>query len=122
MKWQGKDGNIPSSPILLTVPKSLELQFTNELRRYLRPKTFDILPYTGTWEKRQDWWSQVWSSSKHDPSRRIVLAATTVSNLTLLIAIQTHHFYSHHRLLKATDLDHGPIVQMTLANPCLLPG
>jgi hypothetical protein len=79
MKWQGKDGNIPSNPILLTIPKSLELQFTNELRRYLRPKSFDILPYTGTWEKRENWWTQVWSSSKHDPSRRIIVAATTVS-------------------------------------------
>jgi hypothetical protein len=78
LKWQGKEGNIPSQPILLTVPKSLELQFTNELRRYLRPKSFDILPYTGTWEKRQSWWTGVWSASKHDLSRRIVVAATTV--------------------------------------------
>lgn len=78
MKWQGVDGNIPDQPILLAVPKSLEHQFTNELRRYLRPKSFDILPYTGTWEKRKEWWSQIWPTSKHDLSRKIVVAATTV--------------------------------------------
>lgn len=107
MKWQGMDGNLPDRPILLTVPKSLELQFTNELRRYLRPKSYDILPYTGTWEKRKEWWTQVWSTSKHDESRRIVVAATTVRiEFRVLFIWLTDP--PPHRPLKATVLGHGP--------------
>jgi hypothetical protein len=98
MRWQEKDGNIPVQPILLTVPKSLELQFTNELRRYLRPKSFDILPYTGTWEKRKDWWTRIWSTSKHESSRRIVVAATTVR---IFFQLGVHRADSHQQAIES---------------------
>ncbi|KZP14431.1 hypothetical protein FIBSPDRAFT_686255, partial [Athelia psychrophila] len=46
-KWHGVDGNIPDLASIIVVPKSLHPQFTRELRRYLAPQSFDILPYLG---------------------------------------------------------------------------
>ncbi|KZP14423.1 hypothetical protein FIBSPDRAFT_751821, partial [Athelia psychrophila] len=46
-QWHNKPGNIPDLPSMIVVPKSLHPQFTRELRRYLLPHSFDILPYLG---------------------------------------------------------------------------
>jgi hypothetical protein len=73
------DPNIPDQPILLIVPPSLEQQFVNELRRYLRPKSFDILLYTSTWTSCSTWWEDVYEKSNHRPGQRIVVARTTLS-------------------------------------------
>lgn len=72
-------GNIPDLASIIVVPKSLHPQFTRELRRYLAPKSFDILPYTGRQESRSDFWTGVWNKSAHSPGRRILIATTGVS-------------------------------------------
>lgn len=78
-QWHNKPGNIPDLPSIIVVPKSLHPQFTRELRRYLLPHSFDILPYLGRVETRKDFWSTIWTKSKHALSRRILLATTGVS-------------------------------------------
>ena len=81
MKWRGKEGNIPDMPVVIVTPVNLHLQMDLELQRYLVPNFFDILPYTGTYTSRPNYWQSVWAKSKQKAGNRILLATTNVSNL-----------------------------------------
>ncbi|KAI6097725.1 P-loop containing nucleoside triphosphate hydrolase protein [Pisolithus croceorrhizus] len=70
-------GNIPDRPILLGCPANLHGQLSQELERYLKWRSFDVIPYVGKVEKRMDFWTTHFKASKHVPGRKIVLAAHT---------------------------------------------
>ena len=72
-------GLIPNDPVAIVVPKSLIGQYITELRRFLEPNTFDILPYIGQISTRETWWSRVWTQSNLPSGRCILLAAAKVS-------------------------------------------
>ncbi|KAF7964787.1 hypothetical protein HWV62_2906 [Athelia sp. TMB] len=78
-KFQGREGNIPDLSSIIAVPKSIHAQFSRELRRYLIPAAFDVIPYIGKHEKRLNYWTHVWTRSKQTPGHKILLA--TVSAL-----------------------------------------
>lgn len=99
---------------MIVVPKSLHPQFTRELRRYLLPHSFDILPYLGRVETRPDFWSAVWTQSKHTLGRRILLATTGVSVCIrrCVSAIETDVF-----VCKAFEDDGSRAVSMDKTRP-----
>lgn len=72
-------GNIPDRPVLLGCPANLHGQLSQELERYLKWRSFDVIPYVGKVEKRMDFWTTHFKASKHVPGRKIVLAAHTVT-------------------------------------------
>lgn len=78
-KWQGKDGNIPSQPFIISCPVNLHSQWTRELERFLKRHSFDILPYIGKLATRGDWWDKILTQSLHQPHHRIILATESVS-------------------------------------------
>lgn len=70
---------IEDLPLLLVVPPNLADQVLFELHKYLKYGTFDVLPYIGNWEKRQNWWASSWSQCNNAEGRRIIVATYTVS-------------------------------------------
>lgn len=83
--FQGKSGNIPALPIIITVPKTLLPQVSNEIRRYLMPGSFDVIPYTGRLETRTGFWESAWKSSRLPEQRKILIATTGVRVSAILI-------------------------------------
>ncbi|KAH9949213.1 P-loop containing nucleoside triphosphate hydrolase protein, partial [Amylocystis lapponica] len=77
VKYNSADGNLEDEPVIIVCPVNLEAQFTDEIHRYLRRGTFDLLPYTGKHASRPVWWSEIMTQSKQPPARRIVLALVT---------------------------------------------
>ncbi|KAH9828580.1 uncharacterized protein C8Q71DRAFT_719210 [Rhodofomes roseus] len=80
VKYHDK-GNTPDEGNLLVVPVSLEMQVLREIRRYLRPKTFDVISYTSTVRapgKSKAFWAAV-NNFQQPRWRQIMLATTTVS-------------------------------------------
>lgn len=74
-----EDGNIPDIPHIIVTPVNLRAQWEREIKRFLSPASFDILPYIGRVDNRKDWWQAVYGKSLHNECHRIILAATTMS-------------------------------------------
>ncbi|KAH7905302.1 P-loop containing nucleoside triphosphate hydrolase protein [Hygrophoropsis aurantiaca] len=68
-----KDGKIPNDPHLIVCPVNLKDQWQAEMERFLTPWSFDILPYTGKYDSRSEWWTQLYDQSKQPVTRRIIL-------------------------------------------------
>ncbi|KAG2108131.1 hypothetical protein BD769DRAFT_1366000 [Suillus cothurnatus] len=71
-------GNLPDLPTVIVCPPNLQHQWTNEIERYLRRGTFDVLPYFGKYDKRKDWWNKACDKCQQPLRRRVVLATTLV--------------------------------------------
>ncbi|EGO04149.1 hypothetical protein SERLA73DRAFT_148782 [Serpula lacrymans var. lacrymans S7.3] len=69
--------NLPDLPTILVCPTNLHAQLTSEIEHYLRRGTFDLLPYTGKLQQREQWWETIWTQSKMSPGRCIVLVPQT---------------------------------------------
>jgi hypothetical protein len=78
--WHGKEGNIPASPNAFVVPVNLVNQVQAEIHKYLQKGTFDVFPYLGKHATRLAWWEDIWTRSKHDDSRKILLSTPNVSH------------------------------------------
>src|ERR1700685_1206575 len=102
-KFPSEDGNIPRTPSVLVVPVNLVHQMTSELHRYLRHGEFDVLPYLGTHKTRPTWWTDVWTLSKHEEHRRIVITTPNVSIVHLSIS----WMYGTDAAMKALASDYG---------------
>lgn len=111
--FQGTTGNIPDLPSIIVVPKPLHPQFTRELRRYLVPQSFDILPYTGRVTSRADFWTSVWMKSVHQEGRKILIATVGVS----LTAYHSMVLHSLNNLCQAIEDDAGHAVQIDKSRP-----
>ncbi|KAG2150754.1 uncharacterized protein EDB93DRAFT_1103448 [Suillus bovinus] len=48
----------------------------SEIQRYLRRAMFDVLPYTGKYTARSQWWTMAWSKCQQPPIRHIILVTT----------------------------------------------
>ncbi|KAG1841574.1 P-loop containing nucleoside triphosphate hydrolase protein [Suillus subluteus] len=77
---QSTGGNIPDLPTVIMSPPNLQYQWMSEIQRYLRRATFDVLPYTGKYTARSQWWTMAWSQCQQPPIRRIVLATTNAAH------------------------------------------
>ncbi|KAG1863891.1 P-loop containing nucleoside triphosphate hydrolase protein [Suillus subluteus] len=72
-------GNIPDLPTVITSPPNLHHQWMSEIQRYLRRATFDVLPYTGKYTARSQWWTMAWTKCQQPSIRRIILATTNAA-------------------------------------------
>lgn len=77
---QGTGGNIPDLPTVIMSPPNLQYQWMSEIQRYLRRATFDVLPYTGKYTARSQWWTMAWSKCQQPPIRRIILVTTNAAH------------------------------------------
>ncbi|KAG1785036.1 P-loop containing nucleoside triphosphate hydrolase protein [Suillus plorans] len=77
---QGTGGNIPDLPTVIMSPPNLQHQWMSEIQRYLRRATFDVLPYTGKYTARSQWWTMAWSKCQQPPIRRIILVTTNAAH------------------------------------------
>ncbi|KAJ7914639.1 P-loop containing nucleoside triphosphate hydrolase protein [Mycena leptocephala] len=75
--WQGKNGNIPTLDSIVVVPVNLQTQMESEIRRYLYPGTFDIIPYIGAYKSRKTFWEDVVKKSVQPAGRRLFMAASS---------------------------------------------
>ncbi|KAG2063389.1 hypothetical protein BDR04DRAFT_1163790, partial [Suillus decipiens] len=72
--------NIPDLPTVIMSPPNLQHQWMSEIQRYLRRATFDVLPYTGKYTARSQWWTMAWSKCQQPPIRRIILVTTNAAH------------------------------------------
>ncbi|KAJ7934060.1 P-loop containing nucleoside triphosphate hydrolase protein [Mycena leptocephala] len=75
--WQGKNGNIPTLDSIVVVPVNLQTQMESEIRRYLYPGTFDIIPYIGAYKSRKTFWEDVVKKSVQPAGRRLFMATSS---------------------------------------------
>ncbi|KIK11276.1 hypothetical protein PISMIDRAFT_122983 [Pisolithus microcarpus 441] len=78
-KLNTPDGNIPDLPHIIVCPVNLRQQWESEIKRFLSPGSFDVLPYINRLDSRGSWWSDLFHISKQPLPRRIILATQTVS-------------------------------------------
>ncbi|KAJ7822151.1 hypothetical protein B0H13DRAFT_1659794 [Mycena leptocephala] len=76
--WQGKNGNIPTLDSIVVVPVNLQTQMESEIRRYLYPGTFDIIPYIGAYKSRKTFWEDVVKKSVQPAGGRLFMATSSV--------------------------------------------
>ncbi|KAI9457025.1 P-loop containing nucleoside triphosphate hydrolase protein [Boletus coccyginus] len=88
--FETEDGNVPDLPNIIVCPVNLKQQWENEIKRFLRPSTFDILPYTGRLDSRSTWWKQLYSSSKQPQMQRIILASHSAIQDDSTAVFDTH--------------------------------
>ncbi|KAG1793331.1 P-loop containing nucleoside triphosphate hydrolase protein [Suillus plorans] len=72
-------GNIPDLPTVIMSPPNLHHQWMSEIQRYLRRATFDVIPYTGKYMARSQWWTVAWTKCQQPPIRRIILVTTNAA-------------------------------------------
>ncbi|KAG2335631.1 hypothetical protein BDR05DRAFT_898054 [Suillus weaverae] len=77
--YKKSGGNIPDLPTVIMSPPNLQHQWMSEIQRYLRRATFDVLPYSGKYGARSEWWGKAWTQCKQPPVRRIILATTNAA-------------------------------------------
>ncbi|KAH7917293.1 hypothetical protein BV22DRAFT_1026655 [Leucogyrophana mollusca] len=85
-------GNLKDAPSVIVCPPTMLDQFTAEIHRYLRPGTFDLLPYVSTYETRPQWWQKIWLKSAQRPRRRILLASHTALVSDAGVAFETEKY------------------------------
>ncbi|KAI6144170.1 P-loop containing nucleoside triphosphate hydrolase protein, partial [Pisolithus thermaeus] len=76
-KMNTHDGNIPDLSHIIVCPVNLRQQWESEIKRFLSPGSFDILPYINRLDSRSSWWSDLFQASKQPLPRRIILATQT---------------------------------------------
>ncbi|KAG8213507.1 hypothetical protein J3R82DRAFT_12050 [Butyriboletus roseoflavus] len=76
-RFNSPDGKIPEIPHIIVCPVNLKDQWDREIKRFLKPATFDIFPYTGRFDTRTTWWTAFYSKSHQKQSRRLILATYT---------------------------------------------
>ncbi|KAI6029042.1 P-loop containing nucleoside triphosphate hydrolase protein [Pisolithus microcarpus] len=76
-KLNTPDGNIPDLPHIIVCPVNLRQQWESEIKRFLSPGSFDVLPYINRLDSRGSWWSDLFHISKQPLPRRIILATQT---------------------------------------------
>ncbi|KAG1717478.1 P-loop containing nucleoside triphosphate hydrolase protein [Suillus lakei] len=77
--YKKSGGNIPDLPSVIMSPPNLQHQWMSEIQRYLRRATFDVLPYSGKYGARLEWWEKAWTKCQQPPVRRIILATTNAA-------------------------------------------
>ncbi|KAG2359170.1 P-loop containing nucleoside triphosphate hydrolase protein [Suillus spraguei] len=77
--YKKSGGNIPDLPTVIMSPPNLQHQWMSEIQRYLRRATFDVLPYSGKYGARLEWWGKAWTQCQQPPVRRIILATTNAA-------------------------------------------
>ncbi|KIK74159.1 hypothetical protein PAXRUDRAFT_176509, partial [Paxillus rubicundulus Ve08.2h10] len=82
--FHGPEGKIPDLPHIIVCPVNLRDQWEREIKWFLSLSSFDHLPYTGWWEKHQDWWDVLFSKSHQPLCRTIILATYTASEISFI--------------------------------------
>ncbi|KAG1798808.1 P-loop containing nucleoside triphosphate hydrolase protein [Suillus variegatus] len=77
--YKKSGGNIPDLPTVIMSPPNLQHQWMSEIQRYLRRATFDVLPYSGKYGARLEWWGKAWTQCQQPPVRRIILTTTNAA-------------------------------------------
>lgn len=90
--YLGDSKEIPDLPTLIAAPGTLIAQWTNEAQVVFRFKSVDILVYPPSRKEQLAFWEPdgPYHSSKHSPSRRIIITSHNVS----------HGFCTMYRLLE----------------------
>ena len=71
--------------MIIVVPVSLVQQYKDEIRRYTQFAHVDVVPYLANLESRRNFWTAAWKASRQPNIRRILLATTTVSSISLAL-------------------------------------
>ena len=112
--WQGKNGNIPTLDSIVVVPVNLQTQMESEIRRYLYPGTFDIIPYIGAYKSRKTFWEDVVKKSVQPAGRRLFMATSSVRHLDNLRYHIRHHF---NTMIQALSSDGEQLYKLETRKP-----
>lgn len=87
----GPGGNLPDRPHIIVAPVGLIQQWMTEIQRFIKPRWFSFVPYTGSFtsQGRAEHW-RIWNSLVDSPMhQRILLVSIAVSTTALFFLPRT---------------------------------